>query len=192
VVHRDHPQSGIGQRIRQAREQRGLTQSELGRCLGVSFQMVQAYEHGEKLTIDRITIVADALRVKLRWLLMPEALIEVDRLGFYGRPANGHVIDIDVRAKAACGLPHNAPPQLAWEAWIKGIHRDDGARVHAELARLDDPAHGVFNLHYRLLGHDGVERYIHDYGRMIFDEWGLPVRLQGFLLDLTFATNLIA
>jgi transcriptional regulator with XRE-family HTH domain len=66
----DHPLSGIGQRIRQARKQRGLTQAGLGQRLGVSYQMVQAHEHGEKLTAKRVAIIADILHVKARWLLV--------------------------------------------------------------------------------------------------------------------------
>jgi len=38
---------------------------------------------------------------------------------------------------------------------------------------------------YRLLGVDGIERCIIDYGRMVFDGAGEPVRLRGLMLDIT-------
>jgi transcriptional regulator with XRE-family HTH domain len=37
----------IGRRIKDAREERRLTQGELGRQLGVPFQMVQRWERGD-------------------------------------------------------------------------------------------------------------------------------------------------
>jgi transcriptional regulator with XRE-family HTH domain len=47
-----------------------VSQAELGQRLGVSYQMVQAHEHGEKLTAKRVAIIADILHVKARWLLV--------------------------------------------------------------------------------------------------------------------------
>lgn len=42
-----HPiDRAIGLRIRLAREQRGLTQTQLGQVLGVTYQQVQKYERG--------------------------------------------------------------------------------------------------------------------------------------------------
>ncbi len=108
------------------------------------------------------------------------------RLGFYGRLAHTTVaFEADAHTKALCGLPADAPNELAWQRWYDRIHTDDHARVNLELARLNDPRDGVFDMQYRLLGLDGVERCIIDYGCMIFDRAGEPVRLRGLMLDIT-------
>lgn len=44
--------SAIGARIRQARKQAGLSQTDLGNMLGVSFGMIAHYEAGRKLPSD--------------------------------------------------------------------------------------------------------------------------------------------
>jgi transcriptional regulator with XRE-family HTH domain len=188
---RDHLLVEIGARIRLAREREGCTQRRLGVMLGIPYQLIQAYEHGEKLTLDRLVTIASCLAVDKRWLLAGgdearKPLVEPARLGFYGRPAHTTVaFEADAHTKAACGVPADAPNQLAWQCWYNRIHTDDHARVDAELARLNDPRDGVFNMQYRLLGVDGVERCIIDYGLMIFDSAGGPVRLRGLMLDIT-------
>jgi len=58
----------IGRRIKDAREERRLTQEELGRQFGVPFQQVQRWEHGE-LTIERIVAVAVVLKLDPTWLI---------------------------------------------------------------------------------------------------------------------------
>jgi transcriptional regulator with XRE-family HTH domain len=200
----------LGQRLRQIRELRGMSQGRLARLIGISVGTVQNYEHGRvEPTVHRFDQIAQELRCEVANLLeSPDAPLPRDPryrlsrqcakptanallsivpniLGFYGRPARGTLVEIDAQIKRICGLPEKAPTQLAWQSWIKGIHRDDRDRVVAELARLDDPRDGVFNLRYRLIGHDRVERHIVDYGHMSFDGSGQPVRLQGFLLDIT-------
>ena len=59
----------VGGRIRFARQQQGLTQSDLARKLGVTSQAVQLYERGEKLSLDRVMTIAVTLRVAPDWLL---------------------------------------------------------------------------------------------------------------------------
>jgi transcriptional regulator with XRE-family HTH domain len=189
-----HPRmlADIGDRIRIARERKGYTQVKLGRMLGVSAQLIHAYEKGHTpLGIDRLADIATCLAVTPAWLVASnghQAIRPVRatiRLGFYGRPARGTVVEADANVLAACGLPKDAPTQLAWERWLARIHSDDHALVSAELARLEDPRDGVFNMRYRLVGCDGVERLVIDYGRMLFDAMGEPTRLKGVMLDIT-------
>jgi transcriptional regulator with XRE-family HTH domain len=59
----------VGQRIRQARQQRGLTQKALAKRMGCSYQLIQQYEQGKKLSLDRLTTLAATLRVAPDWLL---------------------------------------------------------------------------------------------------------------------------
>jgi transcriptional regulator with XRE-family HTH domain len=189
-----HPRmlADIGERIRIARERKGYTQARLGRMLGVSAQLIQAYEKGHTpFGIDRLADIAVCLAVTPAWLMGDRHRIihplraTTVRLGFYGRPARGAVVEADAHVLAACGLPADAPTQQAWEFWLQRIHSDDHALVSAELARLDDPRDGVFNMRYRLVGLDGVERLVIDYGRMLFDAKGQPTRLKGIMLDIT-------
>ncbi len=56
----------VGQNIRIARLQRGLSQTELGKCIGVTFQQVQKYEKGtNRVGAGRLTQIAEALGVPL-------------------------------------------------------------------------------------------------------------------------------
>lgn len=202
--------SRLGQRLRQIRKARGISQGKLAKAIGMTTGIIQMYEHGRvQPTAYRFDQIAHELRCKVANLLeSPDAPLPHDRryrlfreharptanallsiapktLGFYGRPARSTLVEIDAQIRRACGLPRNAPVHLAWQSWMNGIHPDDRDRTLSELARLDDPRDGVFNLRYRLIGHDGVERHIIDYGRMTFDDSSQPVRLQGFLFDIT-------
>ncbi|ADB39301.1 helix-turn-helix domain-containing protein [Spirosoma linguale] len=52
----------VGQRIKEARNQKGITQREFGKMLGVSHTTVNGYETGKQnLTLDTLEKVAAAL-----------------------------------------------------------------------------------------------------------------------------------
>jgi transcriptional regulator with XRE-family HTH domain len=54
----------IGRRMRQLRERAGLSQSEVGALLEVSYQQVQKYERGiNRISVDKLQRLAEALRV---------------------------------------------------------------------------------------------------------------------------------
>jgi DNA-binding XRE family transcriptional regulator len=177
-------------RIRIARH---LTQAQVANRVGITANQVSRYEHGRDDpgldVFDRLLVALGCSYEDLR--VSPEngkpQLISIKpaKLGFYGRLVDSDVVDVDAQVKAACGLPSDAPPHLAWQTWFAGVHADDCPRVKAELTRLKDRRDGIFNTRYRLIGRDGVERQIVDYGRMIFDDGGRPVRLQGLLFDIT-------
>jgi transcriptional regulator with XRE-family HTH domain len=60
----DHTDAAIGQRIRALRLERGMSQSELGEVLGVSFQQVQKYEKGtNRVAAGRLHRLAEVLGV---------------------------------------------------------------------------------------------------------------------------------
>jgi transcriptional regulator with XRE-family HTH domain len=185
---RGNPFIEMGNRIRLARERRVYTQRTLGSMLGVPFQRVQQYEQGSKLSLDRIYTIADVLAIDPDWLLTGESPTEITpitslRLGFYGRNAGSTaVVDADAHVKAACGLPESS--RFAWDRWYNRIHSDDRLRVTSELRRLE--TEGVFEMQYRLIGWDGVERCIIDRGHMVLDDsTGQPMRLQGMMIDIT-------
>jgi transcriptional regulator with XRE-family HTH domain len=54
----------IGQRVRTLRLQRGLSQTELGNLIGVTFQQVQKYEKGtNRISAGRLQRIAEVLTV---------------------------------------------------------------------------------------------------------------------------------
>lgn len=60
----------IGQRIRLLREHRRLTQAQLARAIGVSYQQVYKYERGiDRLSVGRLVLIATALSVSPHDLL---------------------------------------------------------------------------------------------------------------------------
>jgi CheY-like chemotaxis protein/DNA-binding XRE family transcriptional regulator len=60
----------IGHKIKQRRQQLNLSQSDLGKALGVSAQQVQRYESGENsLAVDRLLHISSILNVKTNYFL---------------------------------------------------------------------------------------------------------------------------
>ena len=60
----------IGLRLKAFRQQRGLSQTDIGNKLGVSFQQVQKYERGvNRLAGSRLVIVCEVLQVKPEQIL---------------------------------------------------------------------------------------------------------------------------
>lgn len=63
----------VGRRIRLARKQHSLSQTDLGRALGVTYQQVQKYENGtDRIATSRLMQIARYLSVDPATLL-PEA-----------------------------------------------------------------------------------------------------------------------
>lgn len=61
---KDPVDAHVGQRLRQLRHARGLSQSELGKLIGVQFQQVQKYETGyNRVAASRIYHLAKSLNV---------------------------------------------------------------------------------------------------------------------------------
>jgi transcriptional regulator with XRE-family HTH domain len=59
----------VGSRIRKFRESRGMSQSQLGEKLGVTFQQVQKYEKGKnRVGASRLQMISTALGVPVEHL----------------------------------------------------------------------------------------------------------------------------
>lgn len=60
-----------GERIKEARLRKGITQEELGKMIGVQRAAVNKYESGLVVNLKRTTIskIANALGVKASWLM---------------------------------------------------------------------------------------------------------------------------
>jgi transcriptional regulator with XRE-family HTH domain len=62
----------LGQRLRTLRNERRLTQKQLGRLLGVSPQQVHHHEHGIGLTRARLERLASAFKVSVKEMTSPD------------------------------------------------------------------------------------------------------------------------
>jgi len=75
----------VGARIAALRSARGLSQSVLGKSLGVSFQQVQKYETGRnRVGAGRLTTIAEVLGVPVSTLFGGESQVSLDPLGVPG------------------------------------------------------------------------------------------------------------
>jgi len=66
----------VGQRLRDARLLAGITQDQLGRAMGVSFQAVQKYESGEnRLSVGRLARAAKMLEQPVSYFFLNDGPI---------------------------------------------------------------------------------------------------------------------
>jgi len=64
----------VGKRVRLRRIQLGLSQTELGKKLGVTFQQVQKYENGaNRVSCSRLYEISNALDVPIAFFFMDSA-----------------------------------------------------------------------------------------------------------------------
>jgi len=60
----------LGVRVRQRRKELGLSQSNLGKAVGITFQQVQKYEHGtNRISFSRLVEIAHALEFSVADLI---------------------------------------------------------------------------------------------------------------------------
>ena len=77
----------IGARLRVRRKQLGLSQTELGERLGVSFQQLQKYERGtNRISASSLIVLADALECRPTDLLgVEDRATAIDWSRFHGK-----------------------------------------------------------------------------------------------------------
>jgi transcriptional regulator with XRE-family HTH domain len=91
----------IGQKVRALRLDRGLSQSDLGSLIGVTFQQLQKYESGaNRVSAGRLARIAAALGVPVTAFYSAAGARESDRGFAYLRSAGAVRL---VRAYAAIG-----------------------------------------------------------------------------------------
>lgn len=79
----------IGKRIRALRLERGLSQTELGNLLGVTFQQIQKYEKGaNRVAAGRLQRVAESLEVPITFFYAGSTSADL--------PANANSDSVDV------------------------------------------------------------------------------------------------
>ena len=97
----------VGQNIKICRLQRKMSQGELGRRIGVTFQQVQKYERGiNRIGASRLTKICDVLQITPAWL-------------FEGAPGQKPKVSVTARDRDATFAAFQADPlaprlMLAW------------------------------------------------------------------------------
>lgn len=83
----------IGSRIKAYRDITGLSQSELGDAVGVTFQQIQKYEHGtNKLSVVRLLEICAALKVSVNSFLKGlDTVLPMNSNGFLSASDNDQV-----------------------------------------------------------------------------------------------------
>ncbi|RYZ21145.1 MAG: PAS domain S-box protein [Chitinophagaceae bacterium] len=84
-------------------------------------------------------------------------------------------------------LPENSPV-LKPKEWLAHVHPDDRARVEAGIHQSVNTAK-PWTARFRLNKADGGEAIISGKGAVVVDEYGVPYRMVGALVDITFAEN---
>lgn len=99
----------------------------------------------------------------------------------------------DDRCRRAFGLSPDSPANDA--VFHRILHPSDTGRVDDAVANAMDPAgDGLYDIEYRTLGDDGVLRWIHAVGRVMFDEAEgkrKPVRFIGTVADVSERVSLL-
>ena len=123
----------VGHRLRQARKHAGLSQTALGRALGITFQQIQKYENGSnRLGASRLWHAADSLDVDVGFFFegLPDNIL-ADIPGAAGPARLGDVDgpNDDVRAELPelidCYYDRPRPVRDAIKALVKAIARSD-------------------------------------------------------------------
>jgi PAS domain S-box-containing protein len=93
----------------------------------------------------------------------------------------------DERCKRAFGLSPDSPAND--EVFHRILHLSDRERVDDAVAKAMDPAgDGAYDVEYRTIGDDGILRWIHATGRVLFkdvDRERRPVRFIGTIADVS-------
>jgi PAS domain S-box-containing protein len=114
-----------------------------------------------------------------------KAAVELAGLGVYSIDIEDGAgrLTWDDRLRKMWGLPDGA--EVTHRIWLDGVHPDDRDRVEAAVERAYDPAgDGLYKAEYRVLGADGVERWVATRGETLFKD-GRPVSVLGVALDIT-------
>ena len=114
-----------------------------------------------------------------------KSAVELAGLGLYSIEIKGedNLLTWDNRVRSLWGLPPDCA--VTYDMWEEGIHADDRERVRVAVSRAYDPsADGVYDVEYRVIGADGVERWVATRAKARF-EHGQPVSLLGVVRDIT-------
>lgn len=112
-----------------------------------------------------------------------QAAVDLVGLGLYSWDPATNALQWDSTVKAMWGIPPDR--HVDWDNARAAIHPDDVARVDAAIADCIAPGgDGIYDVEYRVIGQDGVERWIATRGRTFFED-DRPVSFLGAALDIT-------
>jgi PAS domain S-box-containing protein len=104
-------------------------------------------------------------------------------LGLYDWDPRTDALQWDARVKAMWGLPPDA--HVDYEVWRSHVHPGDLERVLTAInGSVDARGDGLYDIDYRVIGADGVERWIRTRGHTTFGKDG-PEAITGVALDIT-------
>lgn len=110
--------------------------------------------------------------------------MEGGELGYFDyNPRTGELQWSD-RTKELFGLPPDA--RVDYNVYLGALYPEDRARTHAAIQKALDPANGVYENEYRVIGlTNGRLRWLRSKAKTFFDEYGSAYRLAGVTLDIT-------
>lgn len=112
-----------------------------------------------------------------------QAAVNLVGLGLYSWNPRTNELQCDDAVRAMWGLPSGATVEHSF--WRSAIHTDDLSRVDDALQHCLDPSSdGVYNVEYRVVGADGVERWVATGGLTTF-EADEAVEFYGVVMDIT-------
>lgn len=138
--------------------------------IGVSYDITERKERENALRQSQETL---------------KSAVELAGLGLYSIEMEGGESRLtwDDRVRKMWGLSDRTKVTL--QVWLDGIHFEDRNRVEAAVARAYDPmGDGLYEAEYRVLGADGVERWVATRGETRFEN-GSPISFLGVALDIT-------
>jgi len=109
---------------------------------------------------------------------------ETAEIGFWDFDVLNGVARPDARVKQMFGMSPDT--EATAEEFFALVHEDHRKAVTEAFAAASDPVkRPVYDVEYRVLGRDGVERWIAAKGRGVFDAQGRCVRVIGTAIDIT-------
>ena len=121
----------VGARLRARRNVLGLSQDQLGKAAGLTFQQIQKYERGlNRMGASRLFHMAEILNVSVSWFFEDvEALLAPSRAAGFGE-AEQEPLDVDPNAQA------EAPPLEETRKLIRAWGRIRDARQRKKILEL--------------------------------------------------------
>ena len=140
-----------------------------GSIIGISYEITERKRADERLRQSEERL---------------NAAVELAGLGLYSVEIDrGNLLTWDNRVRSIWGLPPDC--EVTYEAWESSLHPDDREEVLAAVARAYDPSgDGVYDVEYRVIGADGLERWVATRAQVRF-EHGQPVSLLGVVREIT-------
>jgi PAS domain S-box-containing protein len=112
-----------------------------------------------------------------------QAAADLVKLGLYSWDPATNELHWDATVKAMWGIPPDGAIDL--DLARAAVHPDDITRVDAAMASCVAPrGDGIYDIDHRVIGQDGVERWIATRGQTRFED-GRPVSFLGVALDVT-------